>query len=120
VVDDERFVREMTRHTLETFGFQAVTATDGSEAVALYAANPEDISLVLTDMMMPVMDGPTTIAALRSINPGVRIIAVSGLQGGDLSTSAMGSGADLFLAKPFSAEKLLQAIHQLLDQDGGA
>jgi signal transduction histidine kinase len=114
VVDDEAFVREMTRHTLETFGYQAVTAVNGSEALALYAGRPEDFALVLTDMMMPVMDGARTIAALRAVNPQVRIIATSGLQAGDLAGSAKHAGADRFLAKPFSAEKLLQAIQELL------
>jgi hypothetical protein len=64
--------------------------------------------------MMPVMDGARTIAALRAVNPQVRIIATSGLQAGDLAGSAKHAGADRFLAKPFSAEKLLQAIQELL------
>jgi CheY-like chemotaxis protein len=69
-------------------------------------------------MMMPVLDGARTIAALRRLDPHVRIIATSGLHGGDLKGSAEQAGADLFLAKPFSAEKLLQAIHQVLGRRG--
>lgn len=116
VVDDEAFIREMTRHTLEAFGFQAISACDGREAVALYAARPGEIALVLTDMMMPVMDGLKTIQALRKLDPAVKIIATSGFQGNDPPGAMDAGGADAFLAKPFSAEKLLRAIHQVLGQ----
>src|SRR6185295_3029803 len=65
VVDDEESIREITRGTLETFGYEVLTARDGTEAVGLYADRKNEIALVLTDMMMPFMDGPATIRALR-------------------------------------------------------
>ena len=79
VVDDEESIREITRGTLETFGYKVVTASDGTEALAIYADRKNEIAVVLTDMVMPFMDGPATIRALQRMNPQVRIIAASGL-----------------------------------------
>ena len=56
-----------------------MTASDGIEAVALYAQYKDEISAVLLDMMMPSMDGATTIRTLQKMNPQVKIIAASGL-----------------------------------------
>jgi len=115
VVDDEAFVREITRHALETFGFQAITASDGREALALYTARSAEIAVVLTDMMMPVMDGPSLILALRKLDPTVKVIATSGLPAPDQPDRPGVHGADLFLPKPFSAEGLLLALRQVLE-----
>ena len=80
-MDDEAPVRMVTRRMLESFGYRVVLAPDGAQAVALYAKQKDEIAAVITDMMMPVMDGPATIRALRSMRPDVRIIAASGLHG---------------------------------------
>src|SRR5205814_691632 len=79
IVDDEASIREITRATLEAFSYKTLTACDGIEAVELYARHKEEIRVVLTDVMMPIMDGPLTIRSLQRINPKVKIIAVSGL-----------------------------------------
>jgi PAS domain S-box-containing protein len=79
VVDDEEGIREVTRGTLQAFGYSVLTANDGTEAVVIFAQNKEQIKVVLTDMMMPFMDGTATIRALRKIDPQVKIIASSGL-----------------------------------------
>lgn len=79
VIDDEAAVREMIRTTLERFGYQALTADNGATALGIFAGHKDEISVVITDMMMPVMDGPVTIRALQKLNPQVHIIASSGL-----------------------------------------
>src|SRR6185369_692958 len=79
VVDDELAIREITKATLEAYGYRVLTASDGTEAIALYAQNKDLIQVVLTDMMMPYLDGAATIRALQKIDPQVRIIASSGL-----------------------------------------
>ena len=71
VVDDEESIREITRGTLETFGYNVLTASDGTEALAIYADKKNEIAVVLTDMVMPFMDGPATIRALQRMNPAV-------------------------------------------------
>jgi nitrogen-specific signal transduction histidine kinase/CheY-like chemotaxis protein len=114
VVDDEASVREITRKTLETFGYRVLVAADGAEAVALYATRSNDVDLVLTDMMMPVMDGVTMIYVLRRMNPQLRIIAASGLAANGSVARAGDAGVRHFLPKPYTALTLLSLIHKVL------
>jgi two-component system cell cycle sensor histidine kinase/response regulator CckA len=114
VVDDEESIREITRGTLETFGYNVITAGDGTEALALYAERNTDIAVVLTDMVMPFMDGPATIRALRRMNPAVKIIAASGLATDYRTGEDFLEGVSVFLNKPYTAEKLLKTLSQVL------
>ena len=114
VVDDEEAIRQITKGTLETFGYRVLTAGDGTEAVALYAQNREEVAVVLTDMMMPFMDGPATIRALQKMNPQVRVVAASGLGGSEKAAEATALGVRMFLPKPYTAEKLLNALADVL------
>ncbi|HET6671515.1 MAG TPA: PAS domain S-box protein [Pyrinomonadaceae bacterium] len=114
VVDDEEAIREITRSTLETFGYRVLTANDGTEAIALYADRKNEVSVVLTDMMMPFMDGPATIRALQKMNRAVKIIAASGLTAGHKAGEASLEGVQMFLGKPYTAEKLLVALAKTL------
>ena len=114
VVDDEDSIREITRSTLETFGYTVLTASDGTEALALYADKKNEIAVVLTDMVMPFMDGPATIRALQRMNPKVRIIAASGLGAGQRAGEGALEGVSVFLNKPYTAEKLLKTLAQVL------
>ena len=111
VVDDEPAVRQITQLTLEAFGYRVLVAVDGSDAVAIYARRGDEIAVVLTDMMMPVMDGPATIRVLRKMNPLVRIIAASGRD-----ANAHGVGLDIahFLPKPYAADRLLTTLRDAL------
>ena len=114
VVDDEESIREITRGTLETFGYSVLTASDGTEALALYADRKNEIAVVLTDMVMPFMDGPATIRALQRMNPTVCIIAASGLGAGLRAGEGALEGVSVFLNKPYTAEKLLTTLAQVL------
>ncbi|MEO7934101.1 MAG: PAS domain S-box protein [Chthoniobacterales bacterium] len=114
LIDDEPSIITVTTQTLQTYGYRVISATNGAEAIAAYAQHRGDIALVLTDMMMPIMDGAATIYALQKINPSVLIIAASG-QGSNIGTFRAGqAGIEHFLAKPYSAETMLRQIHQLL------
>lgn len=116
VADDEPLMRELTQEMLELFGYRVVTARNGAEAVAIYAAKLQHIALVLTDMMMPTMDGLATIHALREINPDVRIIGTSGLELPANIAKAVGTSVCDFLLKPYSAQTLVQHVRQMLDR----
>jgi CheY-like chemotaxis protein len=87
-------------------------AADGSEAVTIFTEQRGKIDLVLTDMMMPVMDGPATIEALRSIDPAIRIVAASGL-----TIDGQARHVKRFLPKPYRAETLLQALRDTLAEN---
>jgi CheY-like chemotaxis protein len=111
LVDDEQNIRTVTQKTLERFGYSVLTAGNGVEAVALYAQQHSKVQLVLTDMSMPVMDGPALILALRAINPNVLIIASSGLANYGEIAQAIDGGVQAFIPKPYTAEKLLKLVH---------
>jgi CheY-like chemotaxis protein len=114
IVDDEAGVREIARAALETFGYRVITASDGAEAVAVFAQNKGAVGAVLMDMMMPFMDGPSTIRALQKIQPDVRVIATSGLPANSRGSELSATGITSFLAKPYTAEKLLSTLAEIL------
>jgi PAS domain S-box-containing protein len=114
VVDDEAAICEITKATLEAYHYEVMTANDGIEAIALYAQHRDKIRVVLVDMMMPSMDGFTTIRTLHKIDPQVNVIAVSGLNSNQQSAMLSGVGVKAFLAKPYTAEKLLKILCDVL------
>ncbi len=111
IIDDEPSIREITKTSLEAYNYKAITASDGIEAIALYAEYRDKISIVLTDMLMPSMDGITTIRTLHKINPNVKIIAISGLATSDKMNAAYELGIKAFLSKPYTAKQLLETIN---------
>jgi two-component system cell cycle sensor histidine kinase/response regulator CckA len=114
VVDDEEPILKITSNSLETHGYRVLTANDGIEAIALYAEYGEEISTVIVDMMMPSMDGPTTINLLQKMNPAVKIIAVSGLVSSNKVNLATNSGIKALLNKPYSTNELLETIREVV------
>ncbi|MEO7100850.1 MAG: response regulator [Luteolibacter sp.] len=117
IVDDEAFIRQITQETLETFGYRTLLASNGEEAISVYTLNSDDIDVVLTDMMMPVMNGAELIARLTQSDPAVRIIATSGISSNiDIAYTA-GNGMKGFLPKPCTAEMLLKCLRELLSSE---
>ncbi len=114
LVDDEPAIRQIAKGTLETYGYRVLTAADGEEAEDVYRRNMDDIALVITDMMMPVRDGRETIRVLRSINPGLKIVVTSGLIGNEHDDAGWQKQTQAFIAKPFTAEKLLVTLKEVL------
>jgi len=113
-VDDEASVLSMTKETLENYGYRVITARDGTEAIAAFTAHRQNIKLVLTDMLMPFMDGPATIRVLRKLDPSLRIIAASGLLDHEKVKDATGMDNLAFLLKPYTTEKLLATVHKMI------
>ena len=111
VVDDERAISELIKTTLELHDYQVLTANDGAEAIAIYVQHRDTIDGVLIDMMMPVMDGLTTVTALHKLNPNLPVVAMSGLSSLDAVAQAKRFGCQHFLAKPYTTKDLLQALH---------
>jgi CheY-like chemotaxis protein len=110
VADDEFAICDMTRRTLESFGYRVVTAVNGAEAIEIYTRRAHEIALVLTDMMMPIMDGATAIQEMKRINPSVKIVAVSGLNIHEDTRASVHE----FLAKPYTALELVQLVNEVL------
>ena len=114
VVDDEAPILEITKTALLTHNYKVFTANDGIEATTLYAEHQDEISLVLTDMMMPSMDGSNTIRTLQKMNPQLKIIAASGLGSNEQVALSSGVGVKAFLLKPYTAKELLNTIDGVL------
>lgn len=116
VVDDEESIRAIAQKTCERFGYRVLLASQGAEAVSIYAQQANEISVVLTDMAMPIMDGPALVVALKTMNPAVKIIGSSGLTSNRGMELAIGQGVDRFIPKPYSTETLLQNLHGVLHE----
>lgn len=114
VVEDEASVRTITQQTLESYGYRVIVAIDGADAIAQYAQKGQDIDLVITDMQMPIMDGPATIQALKRMNPSARIVATSGLASYSTMTRVARLETCGFLPKPYTAARLLEVVHAAL------
>ena len=114
VVDDELSVCKIAKATLETYGYRVITAGDGTEAVTEFLQHAKDIQVVLTDMAMPYMDGPSTIRALRKIEPQIKIIATSGLTSDADLLKMASTSVQAFLSKPYTAEQLLRVLRTVL------
>ncbi len=114
VVDDEENIREITRATLEKFGYRVVIAGDGRAGADLFSGMSDEVDLILTDVSMPVMDGPDMVTAIREIRPGMGVIAMSGLMSTDQVGRFDALGIQGSLSKPFTPEALLTIIDQVL------
>ena len=115
VIDDDEQVRDTVRAILEKAGFEVAVAADGEEGLTLHGANPAHV--VISDIIMPGKEGIETIIALRRAHPDLGIIAMSGaMPGGNLDFLEFAEklGTDRILTKPFSAEKLLGTVRDLL------
>jgi CheY-like chemotaxis protein len=115
VVDDEPPIREALVGTLESHGYRAYTAEDGSDALALYFQRKDEIDLVITDLAMAQMDGITLVRSLRKVNPKVRVIVSSGHVTKEAQVVLSGLGVTTFLDKPYSADKLLRALRTVIE-----
>ncbi|HEY4613725.1 MAG TPA: response regulator, partial [Bacteroidota bacterium] len=114
IIDDETSILEITRSMLESFNYRVLTASDGAEGVVITAKQSTDISAVVCDMNMPLMDGSATIRAIRRILPHVPIIAASGFIRHDQAIELESGERITFLQKPYPAERLLNLLSEML------
>ena len=115
LVDDDADFRLLLRETLESAGYHIETAAEGAGALNLYRRQVFD--LVMTDLIMPGKEGLETIMELHGLNPGLKILAMSG--GGCIEPEsyllmAQRLGATKTLSKPFTAEEVLESVAGLL------
>ena len=109
VVDDDESIRFLLRTVLELQDYDVVEAENGSEALLNYQADPADV--VITDMLMPVMDGQELMIELQRVFPGVKLIAISG---GRRNLDIAKNFTRYVFEKPFSLEAILDTVHDLV------
>jgi CheY-like chemotaxis protein len=110
VVDDETAVREVVRRALEAFGYRVISCPTGAEAIVRFRASQNDVRLVVTDIMMPEMDGPALALALRTIAPSVPILGITGACDSATVQQLQTLSFTTLLAKPFTVGELLTAV----------
>jgi signal transduction histidine kinase/ActR/RegA family two-component response regulator len=115
VVDDEETVCRAMARTLDLAGYRTAIARDGTEAVSLFTRQGQEFAAVVTDMIMPGLDGPALVRTLQKLKPDVRIVAVSGLTQDPRITRVQHYGVRHTLAKPCSREGLLRAVRGAID-----
>jgi two-component system, cell cycle sensor histidine kinase and response regulator CckA len=112
VVDDHPAVLEAMRILLESKGYNVLLAASGFEAVQVCRQHKGDITTVLTDMMMPKMDGVATVRALREIDSNLKFIGISGIVDSGQIKELDSLKLTAFLQKPFAMEELVQTLQK--------
>lgn len=114
VVDDSKFMRMLLGDLLSRNGFDVLEAESGEEALQIYRKEKPD--LVTLDILMPGRDGIETVGDLREEDPKARIVMVTALGMEDYIQRALEAGADGFILKPFSPERVLDTLKEVLDK----
>jgi PAS domain S-box-containing protein len=115
VVDDQPSVLNVVRHILERAGYRVVTATDAESAVAAAHADADSIALVLTDVVLPGVDGREVARRVRDVLPAARVLFMSGYVEEGAAMAALSDPRTAFLPKPFTTSQLRAAVRALLD-----
>ena len=114
LVDDEDIILDVGRSLLELIGYRVLTARDGKEAVEVYRKDQEEIDLVLLDIVMPNMGGGQAYDRLKEINPGVKVLLLSGYSIDGEAKQILERGCNGFIQKPFTMKELYTKMTEVL------
>jgi len=114
VVDDEPSIRNVAAAMLARHGYRVITASDGAEAIALFAPRSKEIKIVITDVSMPNLDGVALAGIVNRLNPATRLVLVTGLNTDSTQELSRQNIPHALLVKPFLPESLLTIVHELL------
>ncbi len=114
VIDDEEFIRQVAKSILEENGYRVLEAKDGPEALAVFAQERDSVQLVLSDLMLPHMEGTALLRALKEMKPDVSIIASTGADDPETMNALELMGITRLLNKPYDRRTLLAAAHEAL------
>jgi CheY-like chemotaxis protein len=115
LVEDESEVRGLAARALRDFGYTVLCAADGVEAVELLGGHGGNVDLLVTDVVMPRMDGRELAQKVRLAYPGTKLLFVSGYDGLSAAGSAEALAGQTLLQKPFTAYRLAQRVRDVLD-----
>ncbi|MEO7972219.1 MAG: PAS domain S-box protein, partial [Thermoanaerobaculia bacterium] len=114
LVEDESALREMIRKVLATNGYRVLVARDGSEALEIAAAHPDPIQLLVSDVIMPGLNGPRIAELLGAERAGMKVLFISGYSGEAVFQRGMLPKGTAFLSKPFPIDALLRMVREIL------
>jgi DNA-binding NtrC family response regulator len=113
-VEDEDSLRNLTSGILVSLGYTVLTASHGSKALETSQSHVGEIGLLLTDVVMPNMNGPALAELLTAQRPNLKVLYMSGYTGQRVGEGVLPDGS-CFLAKPFSRENLAQKVREALE-----
>ena len=119
LVEDEQQVRELARRVLERVGYTVLVAGDARTATAIADRHPGHIHLLLTDMLLPELNGRELAARLGIHRPAIKLLYISGTSDGSIDRHRLLEPGTQFLEKPFSLDRLLRTVRQVLGENGG-
>jgi CheY-like chemotaxis protein len=114
VVDDENDIAKMAQLFLELNGYRVLVADSGAAALELWAEQSSDIDLLVTDLVMPSIDGATLTRALRKRRPDLPVILATGADAGDFTEELKGLKFEAQLQKPYTRQQVLSAVRKAL------
>lgn len=117
LAEDEDAVRQLVSMTLRDAGFNVIAAADGAEAAVLFERHGEDCAALITDVVMPKLDGTTLARRLLERAPNIKIILMSGYDTNDEAATLADAPGRRFLRKPVVPDALLATLRLLLDED---
>ena len=115
IVDDEEFITLLASQVLADDGYRVLTAKNGFIALDIYKKLKDQIDLVILDFVMPVMDGADVFAEMQELNPQVPVVLSSGFAEQDRLRGMLARGLRGFIPKPYTQQKLLEQVRQVLD-----
>jgi len=114
VVDDEEIIRNLLVATLQSRGYKVLLAENGAEALTVFSRNIREVSMVLLDLVMPVMSGDEVLPHLFIMNPAVRVVVSSGQDPEECMRKLHDPRVSAYLQKPYRVATLLAKVHELL------
>ncbi len=114
LVEDEDSVRQLVRETLESRGYRVLEAANGDAALALAANHPDPIHLVITDVVMPGLNGHELVQQLQPARPGLKVLYLSGYAQDAFPSTAAVNSQKTFLQKPFTLQSLSRKVREIL------
>jgi CheY-like chemotaxis protein len=114
VVEDQNAVRQFAGAVLESYGYRVLQVSSGPDAVALVQQHPGPIHLLLTDLVMPLMDGRELAEQLAAFRPGIKVLYMSGYSEETISHHGVLESGLNYLPKPFTPEALAKKVREAL------
>jgi PAS domain S-box-containing protein len=115
LVEDDRSVRELAERIFRECGYKVTATADGKEALRAFAAQPDQIDMVVTDLIMPGMSGRELVQALHQIRPGLKAVYMSGYTEDEIVRRGLHDPSVALLHKPFTADVLVDKVRSVLD-----
>ncbi|MBU0992424.1 MAG: PAS domain S-box protein [Proteobacteria bacterium] len=116
LIDDEENIRHISKEMLDLLGYRVILASSGHEGISAFATHPEEIDLVILDMIMPDMGGGETFDRLKEINKDVKVLLASGYSLKGQASHIIQRGCMGFIQKPFGLKELAISVRKVLDE----